>query len=111
MSRKPHKKDNAQAAVERAAGKRSNDITVEKMPTRGTAACADCIFARKIVICDKGENGEPVAGREMCECHVARPNSYGFPTIRPDDFCGLHVNAETMERTFAAVSPSPVTNG
>ena len=40
----------------------------------------------------------------MCECHVARPTRYGFPTVRLDDFCALHVCAKTLERTFAGLA-------
>ena len=42
--------------------------------------------------------------REMCECHVARPTRYGFPTVRMDDFCALHVDSKTLERTFAGLA-------
>ncbi len=87
------------------ANRKKTTTTIVKMPTRGTASCTTCVFSRKIIITVNG-----TADCEMCECHVARPTSYGFPTIRPDDFCGLHVKADTMERTFANVSPSPATN-
>ena len=74
-----------------------------KKDTRGTARCADCLFGRPVTIVDKNKKGEVTAQREMCECHVARPTRYGFPTVRLDDFCSCHVCAETVERTFAGL--------
>lgn len=71
----------------------------EARDTRGTAKCAECIFGRLVTIID----AEVV--REICECHVARPTRFGFPTVRPDDFCALHVDAVTCERTFAGLGP------
>lgn len=63
------------------------------------ARCAECLFGRPVADTDKSGN----IRREMCECHVARPTKSGFPVVRPDDFCALHVDADTMERTFAGV--------
>ena len=75
----------------------------EKKNTRGTARCADCLFGRPVTVVDKDKSGKETARREMCECHVARPTRYGFPTVRLDDFCACHVDARTTERTFAGL--------
>lgn len=82
----------------------------EARDTRGTARCIECLFGRAITIVDKPRktkaNPDPAdIVREMCECHVARPTRFGFPTVRPDDFCALHVDAVTCERTFAGLAP------
>ena len=74
--------------------------------TRGTAKCANCIFGRGVTIVDKDKSGKETARRDMCECHVARPTRYGFPVVRLDDFCALHVHAASGERTFAGLLPS-----
>ena len=71
--------------------------------TRGTAKCASCLFGRPVTVVDKDKSGNETARREMCECHVARPTRYGFPTVRLDDFCACHVCAKTAERTFAGL--------
>lgn len=75
----------------------------EKKDTRGTARCAECLFGRPVTVVDKDKSGKETARREMCECHVARPTRYGFPTVRLDDFCACHVCAATAERTFAGL--------
>lgn len=74
--------------------------------TRGTAKCENCIFGRGVTIVDKDKSGKETARRDMCECHVARPTRYGFPVVRLDDFCALHVSAASGERTFAGLLPS-----
>lgn len=75
--------------------------------TLGTARCDGCLFGRLVVVVDKDKSGKETDRREMCECHVARPTRYGFPCVRMDDFCALHVDAKTGERTFAGlVMPS-----
>ena len=71
--------------------------------TRGTAKCEGCLFGRPVTVVDKDKSGKETARREMCECHVARPTRYGFPTVRLDDFCACHVDAATNERTFAGL--------
>lgn len=71
--------------------------------TRGTAKCASCLFGRPVTVVDKDKSGKETARREMCECHVARPTRYGFPTVRLDDFCACHVDEATAERTFAGL--------
>ena len=71
--------------------------------TRGTAKCASCLFGRPVTVVDRDKSGKETARREMCECHVARPTRYGFPTVRLDDFCACHVDAATNERTFAGL--------
>ncbi len=73
--------------------------------TRGTARCAGCLFGRPVTVIDRDKAGKETARREMCECHVARPTRYGFPTVRLDDFCALHVDAQSGERTFAGLVP------
>ena len=74
--------------------------------TNGTACCALCMFGRHVTIVDQDKGGSEKARREMCECHVARPTRYGFPVVRLDDFCGLHVDVRTGEKTFAGLIPS-----
>lgn len=76
-----------------------------KLPTRGTATCAGCMFGRAITIEDTNKKGEVVATRELCECHVSRPTCKGWPAVRPDDYCAFHVDAATAERTFAGLVP------
>ena len=83
-----------------------------KKPTRGTATCAGCMFGRPVTLTDTNKKGEVIATREMCECHVSRPTiSRGnWPTVRKDDFCAFHVDAETAERTFAGLVPYGLNN-
>lgn len=83
----------------------------EKKETRGTAKCAECIFGRPVTVVDHDKAGKETARREMCECHVARPTRYGFPCVRLDDFCALHVDAKTAERTFAWLAPTATGEG
>ena len=70
--------------------------------------CDGCLFGRPITIETKKGKGADAKteSRPMCECHVARPTRYGFPTVRPDDFCSLHVDAETCERSFVGLTPN-----
>ncbi len=77
-----------------------------KKETRGTASCVGCMFGRPVTIVDHDKAGKETDRREMCECHVARPTRYGFPCVRLDDFCALHVDAKTAERTFAGLAPT-----
>ena len=79
-------------------------MSKEKQATHGTAHCAGCIFGRPVTIIDHDKAGKETGRREMCECHVARPTRYGFPTVRLDNFCALHVDAKTLERTFAGLA-------
>ena len=73
-----------------------------------TATCAGCLFSRLVSIPKRGP--KPRDGHDnsspMCECHVARPTSHGFPIVRRDDFCSCHVDADTHERTFANLAPN-----
>lgn len=78
--------------------------------TKNTAACAACLFGRAVEIIDRDKGGKEVSRRSMCECHVARPTRYGFPVVRPDDFCALHVDAAKGERTFAGLVPNAGNN-
>lgn len=70
--------------------------------------CDGCIFGRPIIIEVKRGKGADAKKEQipMCECHVARPTRNGFPTVRLDDFCSLHVDAETCERSFAGLTPN-----
>ena len=67
-----------------------------------SAKCARCLFARLVAV----PNDDYGNASKMCECHVARPTSHGFPIVRRDDFCSCHVDAETHERTFANLAPN-----
>lgn len=79
----------------------------EEQNTRRTVRCANCLFGRTVTITDKAKDGSVWATRETCKCHVARPTRYGFPTVQLDDFCSCHVDAQTLECTFAGlVAPS-----
>ena len=80
-----------------------NEMSKKASETRGTAKCASCLFGRPVTVVDKDKSGKETARREMCECHVARPTRYGFPTVRLDDFCACHVDEATAERTFAGL--------
>lgn len=73
---------------------------------KGAATCAGCLFGRAVEVvgtCGCASATPPV---KMCECHVARPTRFGFPVVRPDDFCALHVDAKTRNRTFAGLAPT-----
>lgn len=71
--------------------------------TMGTARCDECLFGRPVTVVDKDKDGREIGRREVCECHVARPTRFGFPTVRIDDFCSCHVDAASGERTFAGL--------
>lgn len=60
------------------------------------ATCMKCLFGRMVESAKKGT---------VCECHVARPTASGFPTVRPDDFCPLHVSVRSRKRTYAGLVP------
>lgn len=68
--------------------------------TRGTAQCSSCVFGRCVTIVDTDKKGHEISRHDCYECHVARPTRYGFPVVRKDDFCALHVDATTLEQTF-----------
>ena len=70
---------------------------------REVARCDGCLFGRGVTLEDRDKRGRLTGRRRMCECHVARPTRSGFPVVRPDDFCALHVGALTGERTFAGL--------
>lgn len=65
---------------------------------KSASICAKCLFGRLVRSEERGT---------YCECHIVRPTSYGFPIVRPDDFCGQHVNDKDTFRTFAALIPEP----
>ena len=74
--------------------------------TRCGAICANCLFGRGVTVIDRDKaTGNEVGRRDVFECHVARPTRFGFPCVRPDDFCSLHVSASNCERTFAGLVP------
>lgn len=81
----------------------TKDMSKEVGEAREVARCADCLFGRGVTLEDRDKRGRLTGRRMMCECHVARPTRYGFPVVRPDDFCALHVGALTGERTFAGL--------
>ena len=70
--------------------------------------CDECLFGRAVTITVKKGKGKDATEEAvpMCECHVARPTRYGFPVVRPDDFCSYHVDADTCERSFAGLIPN-----
>lgn len=74
------------------------DIPEALYKPKSTSICAKCLFGRLVRSDERGT---------YCECHIVRPTSYGFPIVRPDDFCGQHVNDQGTFRTFAAVLPEP----
>ena len=63
---------------------------------KSAATCMKCLFGRLVESEKKGI---------YCECHVARPTQSGFPMVRPDDFCPLHVMVRSKKRTFAGLVP------
>lgn len=65
--------------------------------SKSAATCSRCLFGRIVHDEERGE---------LCECHVSRPTaSGGFPAVRPDDFCPLHVSIRGRVRTFAGLVP------
>ncbi len=85
---------------EDAAPRTTRPEAEESLPTN--ARCDECLFGRNIN-CEvlHGDTVEIVA---KCECHLARPTKTGFPIVRPDDWCSLHVDNYTMERTFGGMA-------
>lgn len=75
-------------------------------PTKAKPTCVGCMFGKMATIVCHDKNGAETDRREVCECHVARPTRYGFPTVRHDDFCALHVDAKTGARTFKGLAPT-----
>lgn len=69
-------------------------------PTK--ARCDGCLFGRCVTVTIT-RGSEVIGQEERCECHVARPTREGFPCVRRDDWCSLHVEAKTRERTFGGV--------
>ena len=99
-----------------------NDCTVEIDAETGArrraSRCDNCLFGfvaeitrekKRMGRKPKLAEGETPPPPEMitttvCECHVARPTKFGFPKVRLDDFCSMHVNADTLERTYAGLA-------
>lgn len=89
------------AAKVRTAGSR-RALSCGNTPLRRAkcaAQCRRCLFGRLVQTAERGV---------MVECHAARPTaSYGFPLVRPDDFCPLHVTVKTRVQSFAGLVPQP----
>lgn len=86
----------------KAAGKPKTEVVpAGERPT--SARCDECLFGRVVaILAVKGDKSTQV-GPERCECHVARPAGHGFPVVRRDDWCSLHVRASDHERTFGGL--------
>lgn len=67
------------------------------------ARCDECLFGRCVTVCE-ARHGNAVQTIEKCECHMARPTKLGFPLVRRDDWCSLHVDCYTGDRTFGGVA-------
>lgn len=89
------------AAKVRAPGSR-RALSCDNTPLRRAkcaAQCRRCLFGRLVQTAERGV---------MVECHVARPTSTGgFPLVRPDDFCALHVTVRGRVQSFAGLVPPP----
>ena len=74
------------------------------VPAENTAGarCDGCLFGRCVSTTLMRE-GVVIGTEDYCECHMARPIAAGFPRVRRDDWCSLHVQAQTKERTFCGV--------
>lgn len=83
--------------------------TAESRDPSKLPCCSNCVFGRPVTVVVEGKDGKEKSRSEMCECHVSRPTRFGFPVIRPDDFCAWHVNATTLERTYAGLLPNAAT--
>lgn len=70
------------------------------------AVCDNCLFGRLVTVVEKDKSGKELNRLDMCECHVSRPTVRGFPVVRRDDFCALHVDRGTLARTYAEIVPS-----
>jgi hypothetical protein len=101
MKDKTDKTDKTEAKPKASPGKpRTEIVPAGERPT--SARCDQCLFGRTVaVLAVKGKDATRLA--ERCECHVARPSGHGFPCVRRDDWCSLHVSAETQERTFGGL--------
>ena len=67
-------------------------------------ACENCLFGLVDLIPDP--NAPHVPGREKPKvagrsCHISRPSNYGFPIVRPDEFCALFTDRATKEQPLA----------
>ena len=78
------------------------EAIVKPEPNTTGAKCENCLLGRCITVTFM-QKGEEAGKDERCECHMARPTSAGFPQVRRDDWCSLHVQAGTTERTFGGV--------
>ena len=66
------------------------------------ARCDECLFGRCVTVCE-ARHGNTTQNIDKCECHMARPTRLGFPLVRRDDWCSLHVDCYTGDRTFGGV--------
>lgn len=78
--------------------RRSLNFPEALFEAKSSSICAKCLFGRLVKSEERGV---------YCECHIVRPTRDGFPVVRPDDFCGQHVNDKGTFRTFAALIPEP----
>lgn len=78
--------------------------------TIGCANCANCMFSKSVhkVQTKKERSSEDkrrfvdvvVGEYDALECRANKPWINGFPEVKPNDFCGCHVNSETGVQTF-----------
>ena len=84
-----------------ASAVKSRPVAMLAVPvsrSKSAATCARCLFGRIV--------RDALNGGRRCECHVSRPTATGgFPLVRPDDFCPLHVSVKARVRSFAGLVP------
>ena len=80
---------------------RTEVVPAGERPT--AARCDECLFGRLVTMVAVKDGKSVQIGPERCECHVARPAGHGFPCVRRDDWCSLHVSAAKGERTFSGL--------
>lgn len=80
---------------------RTEVVPAGERPT--AARCDECLFGRIVTMVAVKDGKSVQIGPERCECHVARPTGHGFPCVRRDDWCSLHVSAAKGERTFSGL--------
>ena len=91
----------AKEAKAAASAVKSRPVAMLAVPvsrSKSAATCARCLFGRIV--------RDALSGGRRCECHVSRPTATGgFPLVRPDDFCPLHVSVKARVRSFAGLVP------
>ena len=96
------KTDKTATKPKKSPGKpRTEIVPAGDRPTN--ARCDECLFGRIVAVLAVKDAKSTQIGPERCECHVARPAGHGFPCVRRDDWCSLHVCARTHERTFGGL--------